>query len=208
MQEAVALLAAASPYMEPPERLRTAILAATAPSTFKIEDYRRASDNRSNRYLWWGMAAAVLCLLWSGYDVMNLRKDNAQLAGQTQQQKQQLILQNQQLANVQKAVRQLTDPNIKQITLRSGTDQKVIGKLLVDSRTNEIMVVMPDAVIPPNTKVKMTLQQNGHTMEIAADAIGAAPGSAFVHWKLPQAIDPNQPLNINVNDGPRIAGFK
>jgi hypothetical protein len=150
----------------------------------------------------------VLCLLWSGYDIMNLRKDNAQLAGKSQQQEQLLVLQKQQLINVQNAVRQLTDPNVRQITLRNGADQKIIGKLLVDSRTNEIMVVMPDAVIPPNTKVKMTLQQNGHSVEIAADAIGAAPGSAFVHWKLTQPIDPNQPLNINVKDGPKIAGFK
>jgi len=50
--EAAARLVAASPYMSPAEELRSKILAATAPASFKIEDYRKAMRDDSRVWRW------------------------------------------------------------------------------------------------------------------------------------------------------------
>jgi hypothetical protein len=208
LRDVAARMAAASPYMEPPPNLRAAILAATAPANYKIKDYRRTADDRSNRYLRWGMAAAVVCLMWSGYYTMGIKQQSAKMVGVIQDQGQKLTELAQRLDSDHSALNALVDPAFHQIYLRSGPDKKIIGKMLVDSRTNEVMVVMPDAAIPPNAKMKLTLQQNGAKTEITAVAIGGAPGSGLMRYRLPQAVDPSQPLDVQINDGPKIAGFK
>jgi len=206
LQETTARLAAASPYMEPPARLRAGILAATAPGTFKIKDYRRATGERRERFLRWGMAAAAVCLVWSGYDIMSARSAGRQLTTLVQNQMQQIDQLRQQLDSQHIAISAMMDPNVRQVSLRNSADQKIIGKMLVDTRTNGVMIVMPDAVVPPNTKVKLAIAQHGQRMEVTADAVGAAPGAAFLHSLLPRAIDPSKPLDLQLNDGPRIAG--
>jgi hypothetical protein len=207
LREATARLAAASPYMEPPESLRGAILAATAPATFNIKDYRRTADDRPNRYRRWGVAAAAICLVWSGFYSMQLRQENQSLRQLANSNQQRVNAMAQQLDSERAALHQFIDPDVRQIILRGGADQKVVGKMLVDTRTNKFMVVMPDAVIPPNSTLKMAIEQNGRKMELTAVAVGGAPGSAFFQSTLPHAIDPAKPVGVQFNDQPRLSTF-
>src|SRR5438045_604834 len=62
LRETVSRLAAASPHMEPSADLRGRILQATAPRTFKMEEYRKATQE-SGRFYRWGFAAAMLFLM-------------------------------------------------------------------------------------------------------------------------------------------------
>ena len=78
LRETVARLSAASPYMAPPADLRGRILQATAPATFKMEDYRKAT-HESGKYYRWGFYAAMFFLMAGAY--YNLSVKSAQ-AGQ------------------------------------------------------------------------------------------------------------------------------
>ena len=55
-------LAAAGPHLMPPADLRGRIVRATAPVTFKLEDYRRAT-REDYRFYKWGFYAAALFLI-------------------------------------------------------------------------------------------------------------------------------------------------
>jgi len=72
LRETVARMAAASPHMGPPSDLRGRILQATAPVTFKMEDYRKATREPS-RFYKWGFYAAMLFLMAGAYYNMSMK---------------------------------------------------------------------------------------------------------------------------------------
>jgi len=87
LSQITAQLAASSPYMEPPARLRDAVLMATAPANFKIGDYGRKSDT-SAKWVRWGLVAAILFLsvsaLYTSALKSSLDQTQKQLAMATQ----------------------------------------------------------------------------------------------------------------------------
>lgn len=62
LRQTVAALSAASPHMNPSSDLRARILHATAPKTFRLEDYKKTS-REENRYYKWGFYAAAMFLV-------------------------------------------------------------------------------------------------------------------------------------------------
>ena len=148
LRETVARLGAASPYMTPSDDLRGRILQATAPTTFRMEDYRRVNKD-SSRFYRWGFYAAMLFLAagaWYNLSIQNSLKQ--QTASATQQ-----------IAERDTALASLVNPNADQITLvQSG---KVTGKAYVDDKTNKAVVVLPEGLLPPGKGIQLTLNRNG-----------------------------------------------
>lgn len=153
LAQTAAALAAASPYMEPPADLRGKILAATAPATFKMEDYRKAT-HETGRYWRWGFAAAMVLLVFSSYYSMSLKNQLTNLAAANKAKD----------AAHQHALAMLVDPNVRQVTLLN--DGKAIGKLLGDSKSRELMVVLPNEKIPAGAERKMVVELGGQRTEI------------------------------------------
>jgi len=160
LREAMARLAAASPYMEPPADLRVKILQASAPQIFRMEDYKKATRDNV-RFYRWGMVAAGLFLAAAAWFNMNMQSNMKVVRSEAMNalKEQQGQLQAMQAAVAQKddALKALVDPNVRQVNLMD-RDQKVIGKLLVlDAENKNVMVVLPQEMIPPGRSVTLTL---------------------------------------------------
>jgi|GEM_PF-5626084 len=196
LRETVAKLAAASPFMAPPEELRGRILQATAPATFKMADYRKATRDTS-RFYRWGLVAATVLLVAGSYYTISLQnalknKDTAikmLVADST---------------NKDQALKALLDPSIKKINL---IDEKgVFGQLLVlDAERKTFMAVVPREVLPAGATANITVVQNGVKQEIRAVAVGQSPFTNLT-GTLNQPVDQNKPLEVHVNQRVFVAG--
>jgi hypothetical protein len=92
MRETAAALAAASPHLKPSNDLRARILHATAPKSFRLEDYRRASRDDVRYYKWGFVAAAVFLVMAGLYNIDTRgRLDQANANFKTLQQKAQQL---------------------------------------------------------------------------------------------------------------------
>jgi hypothetical protein len=165
LQETISRLSAASPFMAPSKALRERILAATAPATFNLEAYRK--DQRDHtRPLRWGLIAASVAiagLIWYDAALQNRANAIAHMNAANQ-------------ANQQLLVAQLADPDVKQVSLvehqTDGTTH-AIGKLLVDQKTHQMTIVMPNTQIAEGAVKRMFIDLNGTTTEIEAKGSGA-----------------------------------
>src|SRR5262249_23654512 len=70
LRETVARLAAASPHMKPAAGLRGRVLQTAAPTTFKMEDYRKANAEDGRFYRWGFYAAMVFLMAGAAYNLM------------------------------------------------------------------------------------------------------------------------------------------
>ena len=158
MRETVARLALASPYMEPKEELRGKVLQATAPQTFKMEDYRKASGD--NRFYKWGFYAAAVFLFAAAYYNMGLESTAKKMRGAIAQQQQQIeqgnkqaAAMNEQLTAVTKEANgrglllaQLLEPKTQQVTLRNNQGQTVALAYINPVSKSGVMIVPEDAL--------------------------------------------------------------
>ncbi len=203
LQAVVAKMAAASPYLEPDEALRGKILEATAPANFKMEQYRRSNDMA--KWQRWGLIAAILFLvLGAGYNAMLQQAMGNQAK---QMVRMDTAIRELRDANARQlaALDKLVDPDVHQVNLVD-KNNKAIGKLLVDNRTKEFMLVMPQTVIPPGAMAKIVVEQNGQRRELVATAVGAMPGSrSAAIGSLATPLEPGQPVNVGVG-GTQFAG--
>jgi hypothetical protein len=169
LRETVAKLAAASPYMAPPEALRGRILQATAPQTFRMEDYRKATHD-SGRFYRWGFAAAVLFLAAGAWYNMAIQKQLTIANNQKQFLQQELNGRN-------VAIHGLINPKVDQIAVHQ--DNKLAAKAFVNDENKTAVVVVPQGAIPPDKTInKITLTRNGKTVVYDAVAV-TVPRSDF-----------------------------
>jgi hypothetical protein len=208
LRETVAKMSAASPYMEPSDALRGRILAATAPATFKMEDYRRV-ENGGVKWLRWGMVAAVAFLTWSAYTNTSLRREISQnRATIAELNDRGMKLQNQanqdiaslrdQVINNSMAMNALTDDNVKRVSLVNEKHEK-IGLLLQDPNTGRILVVMPQTVLPRNAIVQLTIQQGDTRQQITGLAVGAPGNQSGLGLILKSPLDQNKPVQLDIS---------
>lgn len=169
MKEAVARMAAASPYMEPPANLRGRILQATAPTTFKMEDYRKATSD-TGRFFRWGFYAALAFLAAGAW---------FNIATQQSSQKQVAML-KQQLQLRDQAIDGLVNPKADQIALK--LNDKVAGKMFVNEETHTAVAVVPQGMLPAGkTFNSVTLTRDGKKETYSTIAVTADAGS-FPQW--------------------------
>ncbi|MEI8195882.1 MAG: hypothetical protein WCI73_08240 [Phycisphaerae bacterium] len=189
LRETVTRLAAASPYMEPPARLRGALLLATAPAIFKMSDYQRKAET-SPRLLRYGMIAAICFLAASAWY-------NNSLQNHIKQQDQQLAGMQTRLQSAGMALSSLVSPETDQIILTR--DDKPVGKAFVNRQTKQAIVFMPGAAAQ-NATAQLTIKEpSGERVAYSALVVmtDPAPGNTV------KAGTPNVELHDMTVDGNR-----
>jgi hypothetical protein len=147
LRETVARMAAASPHMAAPADLRGRILQATAPATFRMEDYRKATAD-TGRFFRWGFYAAILCLAaGASYNMMiqnalgRANQDRNALAAHARQ--------------TDAALAAAVNPSSQQVTF---TDHgKMIGRAFVNQEARTAVVVLPAELVPSGKTAQMQL---------------------------------------------------
>jgi hypothetical protein len=208
-----AQLAAASPYMDPPARLRDAVLTATAPANFKIADYRRPVDPAA-KWVRWGLVAAIVFLTASAFYTSTLkamlRQTQNQLASAVDTNKKAILALQQQSAALQQqnaAVAMLTDPEVRQVdVLAQDNPKNKIGKLLVDSKTGNYLLVMPKTLVAPGAQATVTLMDNGKRQDLKVAVVGDLGGRTAMAGTLATPLV--KPESVKVNDNLYTAGMK
>ena len=205
LKETVARLSAASPYMEPPASLRGKILQATAPASFKMEDYRKKGEGMSSAWLRWGMVAAVAFLTWSAYTNMSLqntvKQQNQVLVsadGTLKQYQVQVKELQTQVKHASVAIAALADDKVQKSVMVNEKGEK-LGLLVQDPTTKEFLIVMPQTVMPPNAVAKLVIEQKGVRREIQAVAIGAMGNKTGIHGKLPDSLNQADPVQVQID---------
>jgi hypothetical protein len=180
LRETVARLSASSPYMSPPADLRGRLLQATAPTTFRMEDYRKATRD-TGRFYRWGFYAALAFLAAGAWFNLNtqsqLQTTQGQVAGLIHQ-----------IKVRDTALSDLINPKADQIAVLQ--NNKVTGKAFVNDETKTAVVVLPEGILPAGKTVdKITMTRNGKTTTYTTVAL-TAPREAFPQWTGAQ-LNPN-----------------
>lgn len=155
LRRTVAIMAAASPHMKPPESLRGKILQATAPTTFKMEDYRKAT-HETGRFYRWGFYAAMAFLMLGAYYNISLQT-KLKSAGQ------QMNAQTAQLSSTSAALAAFVNPGSDQIRFTDGKNH-TLGEAFVNASDHTAVVILPDNVVPADKTVNLSLPENGKSV--------------------------------------------
>ncbi|HVX86394.1 MAG TPA: hypothetical protein VH253_16540 [Phycisphaerae bacterium] len=142
LRQTAARLSAASPHLNPPADLRARILEATAPATFNMEAYRKATGD-SGRFYRWGFYAAMLFLTAGAYY-------NIALQGKLKQANSAVAAATSQVKDRDAALRAFVNPNTTEVRLIDQNSGKTYGKALVDAKAHTAVVILPDNLVPPN----------------------------------------------------------
>jgi hypothetical protein len=152
LRQTAARLAAASPHMMPPADLRGRIVQATAPVTFKMEDYRRAT-REDYRFYKWGFYAAALFLIagaWYNIDAgAKLQQANQNIVALQQQGRQVIQQQNEVIATLARG---------NPITL--GGNGQTFGKAVVDFNSHKAVLIFPEETMPLGSRPQLNLTMN------------------------------------------------
>jgi hypothetical protein len=175
LRETVARLAAASPHLKPSADLRGKILQATAPATFKMEDYRRATAE-SGRFYRWGFYAAMVFLCAGAYY-------NLALQSKLKQVSQVAAAQSQQVQERDKALAAFVNPNATRIHLFDEKTKQRYGEAVIDDKSKTAVVILPDKMVPKDKTVNLTPQNSSvpySTLLVRApgDTIQPLPGKS------------------------------
>lgn len=210
LKETATKLSAAAPYMQPPESLRERVLLATAPKQFNINDYRKtvqAETDDGIPWFWrWGLVAAVVALVASGYRNYALQSSVAIANNRG-------TLQSLQMQHQAQALAMLLDPHVVQFPVRGNVGPNVnpaaaplIGKFLVDPGTHRCMLVMPHAVFSPTEQVHWTIISRGVRQQFTGPAVGA-PDVFYLPGTLSKPLDQQSRVNLRIASGPQVASF-
>jgi hypothetical protein len=209
LRETVARISAASPAMMPPDSLRGRILQATAPATFKMEDYRKATQE-PNRFYRWGFYAAMLFLMAGGYYNYSLQNNYQNALSHTVAQatandtalKQQIQIQN-------SALSAFVNPQSRPVSFVQ--NNKVIGRALVNEQTQTAVVFFAREAIPsgktlqlqyPNKDGKM-IPYNTVVITAPENTLAAPTGQNIETVLAPKSVTPDTstpaPVQANIN---------
>jgi hypothetical protein len=173
LRETSARMAAASPHLKPSANLRGRILQATAPATFRMEDYRKANQE-DTRYYKWGFYAAAMFLvaasLWNFSYQSALTQANGKIAA--------LGDQNAKLTAAAQeehdAIATLVNPQSLQIVWKA--DGKIYGRGVADLATRRAILIFPQEMLASGIKPVLTLQSQGQKVAFQTDLITAPAG--------------------------------
>ncbi|HVT82173.1 MAG TPA: hypothetical protein VHM90_16135 [Phycisphaerae bacterium] len=165
MRQTVATLAAASPHMEPSSDLRARILQATAPRSFRLEDYKKAS-REDMRFYKWGFYAAAVFLVFAGLYNISVRGglDQANANYKKLQQEAQAMASNdQQHVNALAAYANLVAyANPKSVPFFLSDDKKqVFARGIVDLQNKTAVIMMPQEMVAAGVQPQLTLDIDG-----------------------------------------------
>jgi hypothetical protein len=165
LRETVAMISAASPFLDPPEDLRGRVLQATAPATFRMEDYRKA-NRETGRFYRWGFYAAMLCLMAGAWYNLTIKSALTSAQGH-------LAVVQKQADERNEALRAFVNPNVDQITFHD--HGKVIGKALVDEKSRRAVVILPQGMIPAGKLPQLSLPKDGKIVTYDTTLVIAPP---------------------------------
>jgi hypothetical protein len=204
LRETTARLAAASPHMKPSPDLRGRILEATAPKTFKMEDYRKVT-REDYRFYKWGFYAAAMFLIFGALYNLDTRGK--------------LDTANKNIALLQQQGQQLAAKTTDIITTFARGEQiswkdengKLYGKAVVDMDTRKAILIFPQETIPATAAPQLTLNlpdQNRVTFNTTL--ITATAGE--LRFAVPQNADIGRILTVtnlkpDTNNIPQTAGM-
>jgi hypothetical protein len=177
LRHTAARLAAASPYMKPPADLRGRILQATAPVTFKMEDYRRATREDYRFYKWGFYAAAVFLIMGALYNIDTrgkLDQANKNVVALRQQEQQIAARSNEIITTFARG---------DQITWRDETG-KPYGKAIVDMTTHKAVMIFPQETMPGNLRPQLNLTLNDQ--KIAFDTTLITASASELNFAVPK----------------------
>jgi hypothetical protein len=190
LRETTARLSAASPYMKPPEDLRGRILQATAPQSFRMEDYRKVMRDNS-RFFKWGFYAAMLFLMAAGWFNMTATNANEQMRtslATAQQQLNTLQGSNQQLL----AALATFSPDVKILQFRDAKQQP-FAQALIDESTKRALLILPPEMIAGNTG-ELVMEVGGNRIAFQTSVM-ADPHKVLV-GAAPQGLASRKTLNV------------
>jgi hypothetical protein len=188
LRETAARLAAASPHLAPPPELRGRILQATAPTTFRMEDYRRKTREDYRFYKWGFYAAACFLIAAALYNIQTRRgldQANAQMAALTQQQ-QKLAAAIQDRNEALTAFVRYPD----QIRFKNAQGQTLAGGV-VDPVTKKAFMFMPQEMLPQGGRPALTLQGVAYDTKVFT-----APAVEFFGTREPPAVNLADFMNV------------
>jgi hypothetical protein len=170
LRETSARLAAASPHLTPSPDLRARLLQATAPKTFRMEDYRKATREDSRFYKWGFYAAAAFLVMASLYNLSvgrNLETANKNILA-LQGQLNQAAAINQESNN---AVAAFIDP--RSVSLTWNENGKPFGRGLVNLATHQALLIFPQELVQPGTRMQISMNVNGKKVDFKTTTIVA-----------------------------------
>ena len=189
LRETVARMAAASPYMKPPADLRGKLLQATAPTTFRMEDYRKATRD-TGRFYRWGFYAALAFLAAGAW--FNLNTQNQLQATQGQ-----VAAMRQQAGERNIALAAFLNPNANQITFKDKDSGKTVGKAIVDEKAKTAVVILANGAVPVGRAPQLTVPgKDGHAIAYNTVLI-TAPAELI---QAPKGTDATAMLKIDMKD--------
>jgi hypothetical protein len=170
LRQTAARLAAASPHMTPSADLRGRILEATAPKTFKMEDYRKATREDPRFYKWGFYAAAAFLIMASLYN-LSVRRDldtsNARVAA--------LQNQTQQLASVNNEMKgtlgTMVDPHSMYLTYNE--NGAPFTRMIVNPAARKAVLIMPEEMVPAGAHPQLTMDINNQKLTFNTSLITA-----------------------------------
>ena len=163
-------LAAASPHLMPSADLRGRIVQATAPVTFKMEDYRKATREDFRFYKWGFYAAAVFLFMGALYNIDvggKLNTANNRLVA-LQQKQQQLLSANQESNN---ALAAFIDPHSVQLTWQE--NGQTFGRGIVNVASHKAVLIFPQELMPNGTRPQLTMNVGGKDVPFETSLITA-----------------------------------
>jgi hypothetical protein len=167
LRETAARLAAASPHMKPPTTLRGRILQATAPMTFKMEDYRKATREDYRFYKWGFYAAAMFLVMGALYNIDTRSKLGAALNTA-----------NKNVAALSNANRQANtalaafiDPHGVQLTWQE--NGQVFGRGVMDVANHKALLVFPQELLAAGVRPRLSANIGGQEVPFETSLIVA-----------------------------------
>ncbi len=155
LTETAARLCTASPFMAPPENLRGRILQATAPTAFRIEDYRKATGENMRVYKWGFYAAAVFLMAAALYNISTRNQLAKAYNAYTAEVAQAGSLAHQ-LQSRNALVNELADPRTQQVTINDDHNDAV-ARLYVNRDTQQVVAIVPQGLIPEGQTLQVSL---------------------------------------------------
>lgn len=175
MRETVARLAAASPHMKPSPELRARILEASAPRTYKLEDYRKVGSEDMRWYKWGFYAAAAFLILGAMYNISvsgkleTARREYAAQYADLATKANALVDANQ---KQQAVVSALVDPRSAQITWNDPQTNKPVFRATVNGGV--AVMIVPQELLPQGVPLQLTLTENGKAVTLQTTVLTAS----------------------------------
>lgn len=190
LRETVARLSATSPHMAPPANLRGRILQATAPATFRMEDYRKATGENMRVYKWGFYAAAVFLIAAALFNISTRNQAAKTYNAYTAEVNQANAL-AQQVQSRNALVNLLADPRTQQVTLKDD-QQNPVMRVFANPAMHQAIAIVPPGLMPEGQNVQISWDE-GNTRVAFQTATLTEQGGDL---KAPQGMSIPTAINI------------